>query len=239
MPRLCTIDGCERKHVARGLCGTHYNQQHQPNRHAAKQTTCVKCGKPVMRSGGGGRKYGATCSNDCRKQLAAPRKPKPPTQCELPSEHWARMIGATSAWPKGRARWGRFREAIFTDDYEVILDEIRGHCRTTSDGCWEWQRTLKGGYPVVDVGGRMKQVHRLALECKHSAPLGTQAAHHACANTKCVNPDHLQPVSHVENTIEMMQRNYYLQRIEELEQALRKADPRNDLLRHVGLPATL
>lgn len=83
----------------------------------------------------------------------------------------------------------------------------------------------------------MLQVHRLTLEAKHRAPLGSQAAHHMCANSTCVNPDHLQPVSHNENTAEMMQRQYYVARIRELEDALASLSPEHVLLTHVGLPA--
>jgi heme oxygenase len=65
---------------------------------------------------------------------------------------------------------------------------------------------------------------------KHGASLGSQAAHHACANTTCVNPDHLQPVTHRENIAEMMARKAYVARIRELEAALTEIQPSHPLL---------
>lgn len=44
--RTCTIDGCEKAHRARGLCATHYNQAHQPERHAKATVSCAYCGEP-------------------------------------------------------------------------------------------------------------------------------------------------------------------------------------------------
>ncbi len=66
--RTCTIPNCGKPHRARGLCGTHYGQQN-PNRHKPKQSPCAWCGTMVTRWGGGGRKYGASCSAACRRYL--------------------------------------------------------------------------------------------------------------------------------------------------------------------------
>lgn len=73
--RTCTIDGCGKRHLARGLCSTHYGQQ-DPNRHKPRRVPCTWCGTIVTRAGGGGRKYGPTCSTQCRAYLA---------QCGTPS----------------------------------------------------------------------------------------------------------------------------------------------------------
>lgn len=65
----CTIDGCDKRLVARGLCSTHYNREHQPDRHKPKTRPCAYCGTPTTGSGGGGRKMGAACSTSCRRHL--------------------------------------------------------------------------------------------------------------------------------------------------------------------------
>jgi len=67
--KTCTKDNCDRAHRARGLCASHYNQEHAPNRHTKKLTACVRCGKEVARAGGGGRRNGSVCSNECRTAL--------------------------------------------------------------------------------------------------------------------------------------------------------------------------
>ena len=66
--RNCTEDGCSRPLRARGLCASHYNQAHQPNRHAARNTTCVVCGTNIMRPHKADRR--PTCSPTCRHALS-------------------------------------------------------------------------------------------------------------------------------------------------------------------------
>ena len=41
--------------------------------------------------------------------------------------------------------------------------------------------------------------------------------HHVCGEHNCVNPDHMQAISHINNVAEMTERQYYLRRIAELE----------------------
>ena len=74
-------------------------------------------------------------------------------------------------------------------------------------------------------------MHRAVLEAKEGAILGSQAAHHKCANSHCVNPDHLQPVTHRENAAEMMARKSLTARIRELEVALGEVAPGHELLK--------
>jgi hypothetical protein len=63
-------------------------------------------------------------------------------------------------------------------------------------------------------------VHRVVLEAVHEKPLGSQQGHHICAVRSCVNPDHLQPVTHQQNIAEMMHRNAYQNYISELRQGV-------------------
>lgn len=103
-----------------------------------------------------------------------------------------------------------------------------------SGGCWSW-RNLRDGYPYFRVAGKDVALHRAVLELKHGAPLGSQHAHHVCANAACVNPDHLQPVTHRENVAEMLARQSYLARIAELEAALASIAPDHYLLAVVAV----
>lgn len=75
--RVCSVDGCDKPHRARGYCTTHYNHRFQPNRHAPRKVTCTVCGTEVERMGGGG-KGGArrpVCSDRCRAYLTYGRWP--------------------------------------------------------------------------------------------------------------------------------------------------------------------
>lgn len=65
--RTCAMPGCDNKHRARGLCSTHYNQTHQPGRHAPVATACTVCSAPIMRGAHNDRRH--TCSVTCRTVL--------------------------------------------------------------------------------------------------------------------------------------------------------------------------
>jgi hypothetical protein len=56
-----------------------------------------------------------------------------------------------------------------------------------------------------------------------------------CANSKCVNPEHLEPVTAAANMAEMLARNYLVRRIRELEQALDAIQSDHPLLAQVGI----
>ena len=119
--------------------------------------------------------------------------------------------------------------------HEAALDAFKAASRVDPvSGCWVWPQLDDTGYPA----GAM---HRFSLECREGAPLGSQAAHHKCANRACVNPDHLQPVTAAENTAEMLARQSFIKRILELEEELRRVYPSSKLLDRVsyGSPADI
>lgn len=126
------------------------------------------------------------------------------------------------------------RRCYESGDSAGFIESVRERSELTTSGCWEWQGGLsKDRYSVIRMGRKRILVYRAVLEAKEGAPLGSQAAHHKCANSKCVNPDHLQPVTHRENTAEMLARKSLTDRIRELEVALGEVSPGHDLLKVV------
>lgn len=114
--KTCTKDTCDRKVRARGLCASHYNQEHQPNRHAKKLMACAYCGTEVLKHPSGATRR-PVCSEACRSNLVrrdnaesrptstdlvgpvTPRrmKPYPTWQTELPSSS-GRFVSGCCAW---------------------------------------------------------------------------------------------------------------------------------------------
>jgi len=71
-----------------------------------------------------------------------------------------------------------------------------------SDGCWGWTgaKTQKG-YGYLKVDGKFFRAHRFSyLALVGPIPEGTELDH-LCRVKECVNPEHLEAVSHRENVL--------------------------------------
>lgn len=81
--------------------------------------------------------------------------------------------------------------------------EDRGH----DTPCWVWQRTINHcGYGMLNDAGKTRTAHRTYYErANGEVPHGLDLDH-LCGVRACVNPDHLEPVTHHENVIRGWQR---------------------------------
>lgn len=104
------------------------------------------------------------------------------------------------------AQWSRRRFCSFTcrgrGVGEGLRTDISDSYAVTEAGCWEWKRALNWtGYGRVrePLTRRRIAAHRWVWEQKHGpVPEGLELDH-LCRNRRCVNPDHLEPVTRVEN----------------------------------------
>ena len=240
--KTCTMDGCHKPIQARGMCGPHYGTWYRQTKRKHRYV-CGECGEKYW-TGRKQQKSSTFCSNRCQAKHRAKSLPKPIKTCHWCSEEYRAKAAATkycSTQCKTQAAENRraqtlspIRRAYEAGDHAGVIEMLRQGSTHTPEGCWEWPVT-KGGYAKVKWSNRSIGLHRLALEVKYGKPLGSQHAHHICANTKCVNPDHLQPVTERDNTAEMMARNSYLSRIKELELALAEISPGHELLNRIPL----
>ncbi len=75
----------------------------------------------------------------------------------------------------------------------IVIDEITG--------CWHWLGTIElGGYGATNVAGQSKTAHRLAYETIIGPIPPRLVLDHLCRMRGCVNPYHLEPITHGENT---------------------------------------
>jgi hypothetical protein len=81
-----------------------------------------------------------------------------------------------------------------------LLGRVAERFEFADDGCWSWTAWRdKHGYGRVSVGSVRKLAHRVVYElCVGPIPGGLELDH-LCRNRACINPDHLEPVTHHEN----------------------------------------
>lgn len=95
-----------------------------------------------------------------------------------------------------------------------ILARIKDNCIGVYKGyvneegyqtaCHIWQGADSGtgrggGYPRMSLDGQTVAVHRVVYVCKHGYVPGKKQIDHKCENRMCVNPRHLQMVTHKKN----------------------------------------
>lgn len=90
---------------------------------------------------------------------------------------------------------------------EPLTTRLLAKIELTPEGCWNWTASTRHGYGQIwtsaDANGRRKLLaaHRASYEiAKGPIPAGLDLDH-LWRNTRCVNPDHLEPVTRRENVL--------------------------------------
>ncbi|MDO8389701.1 MAG: HNH endonuclease signature motif containing protein [Actinomycetota bacterium] len=73
-----------------------------------------------------------------------------------------------------------------------------------TDQCWVWTGALVRGYGVMSLRGRTRYVHRVTYELLKGSIGSGLDLDHVCRNPRCINPDHLEPVTRSENVARML-----------------------------------
>jgi hypothetical protein len=90
---------------------------------------------------------------------------------------------------------------------DELPEWLRGRVTLDPSGCWLWSGSLRGGYGRARIDGVSVQAHRFVYRLTVDPNFVTRpgGAHtglqldHLCRNKSCVNPAHLEPVTHAEN----------------------------------------
>jgi hypothetical protein len=84
------------------------------------------------------------------------------------------------------------------------LNKVVSRCIINPIGCWIWDGPCSGngrggGYPRMNLNGQTVAVHRVMWTNVHGYIPSKKQIDHKCKNRMCVNPDHLEMVTHKEN----------------------------------------
>lgn len=165
---------------------------------------CAQCGAhlPIDASGRGGRQPGRRfCSSKCQNdhRNASKRTPRVVVcdRCGKSRE----LITAGVQGQMCRACAAAIASTAAADrDRLTVLERLDASTVRHPGGCWIWTGTLySNGYGSIYVDGRVSLTHRVSYEIRVSkVPEGLEIDH-LCRVRSCLNPEHLEPVTHAEN----------------------------------------
>lgn len=85
---------------------------------------------------------------------------------------------------------------------ETRLRSFHGRISRQDDGCWTWTgKVSAAGYGRVTIHGKEVMAHRFAYELWRGPIPSEMTIDHACRNRRCVNPDHLRPMTLAQNVM--------------------------------------
>jgi hypothetical protein len=101
--------------------------------------------------------------------------------------------------------------------------------------CWVWEGATHRGYAVKAEDGQRVKQHRKFYEQKHGPiPKGLEPDH-LCKVKACVNPDHIEPVTHTENVRRGSRTILDMQKAREIRHAVSQGESYPQVARRFGV----
>lgn len=88
-----------------------------------------------------------------------------------------------------------------TGEERRVAERFWAKVKPSPGDCWTWTACVdRGGYGLFRFKGKSRKAHRVSFELHHGHPVpeGLELDH-LCRVRSCVNPNHLDPVTHAEN----------------------------------------
>lgn len=210
-PRECSVDGCDLRARAKGMCTMHYQRAKRlGDPGPAERLTSVNKGE--------------TCSGP---------------ECTNPAKRRGLCWAHETQIKRGQEELTPLRKRYVTKGQTAAerLEELSSP--PDENGCRIWRGSVqKNGYPTMPRTpiSPTKFAHRIAYMLSEGRAIPSYVpVHHTCGVSLCVEPSHLQAVRPEENSAEMLERRYYVERIEMLENALRELDEEHPVLAVSGV----
>ena len=92
---------------------------------------------------------------------------------------------------------------VFGEDVMIVIDEVYLLSRcVVVESCWEWMGAASGlGHGRINRGGKSVAPYRMMYELKVGPIPDGLVIDHLCRNPRCLNPDHMEPVTSGENVL--------------------------------------
>lgn len=89
---------------------------------------------------------------------------------------------------------------VYTDRFSDQGARLMAKTDRTPGGCWLWTARINNrGYGEYSLSGQRKLAHRASYELLVGPIPDGHELDHLCRTPRCVNPAHLEPVTHLEN----------------------------------------
>lgn len=152
----CSEKGCERPRQARGLCGSHYNRAHQPDRYRRELVTCAQpgCGLATLKSVDT-RRPRRFCSDLCRDLAVTARwstavpDTHPSRSTVVPADHPSRAPIAIPRptrdcdWCGTRFTFRRYVDRYCSRRCKVRAVKVRRKARESDGHTYSWTAVMR------------------------------------------------------------------------------------------------